>query len=1178
MLINTFLDTEDFVHLYYPEDEPPPAATQGCGAGARLACKYTARPPSPDYSQVSCNMSERDRVRAPPPPEPPPHRVRAAELYPRKRTHYDEPDLDVPFVTICGEFVQWVARTADSGTLAMSNYRFHTQPRRRSGPGTSVPLRVIDNVEIRDLVHLHIFCKDGRTLKCTFSGGEQCAEWWRRLTNALPPLTGVQDTFAAAYSAWAREQPPASIHRALMRASHGPNRHWFGPELERLGFTSKGAWRVTTVNSDYKLCSSYPPLLVVPACIGDEDLDSVARFRAMRRVPAVVWRHRGNGAVIARASQPEVGWLGWRSSEDERLLAAFVTACSQDRGLQPPNTARQIKLLIIDARSYASAVTNRARGGGCECPQYYPAADIQFMCLANIHNVRKSFQQLRQLVAEPAEQTNWHSGLERTLWLQYLSGLGRAAALAARAVLAGRPVLVHCSDGWDRTPQIVSAAQLILDPYYRTIQGFRVLIEREWLDFGHKFADRCGHQFSLEEPNEKSPIFLQWLDLVHQIMIQYPCSFEFSEAYLIKLITHVYSCMFGTFLCNGPKERSEHRIVETTAQVWKLLEGPAYRNHLYCAPSGEQVLWPEYNVRSLHLWSALFMGVRVDSEDDCEVEETPLTPPTAPTIPHAPLMTKTRSCDDLLNEGERRTTQRRCSDPNLVNDVMKLSTMLSGSESCSSMSRGEVRGVTDSYVDGMASPSPPATIAAAPSVILETSTDEVDGINPNHFENGTQCLPRNIASNSSSLERELVDTQMIRSDHTLVDGANSAEPASPEDQTIFIEDTYSDVLNMTEALNFDVQPAPGRMRHISITWRSVSESSHQTDSSAGFDLTEVAPRNRMDSNNQSTSSITNNGSTEHESSPLDNHNSTAGDEANHNITMNGSGTLTNHNRMETSRSSVPNGDVPNGKEIDEDTRKLLADELVITDSRACSSGASSESEAEGSGDKSVCRRRCVLRAGARARATSQHTLCPSSPRTCIHCSQNGVSKCGDQDTRLVTESVSCMCGGTPGYNHTRDPLDGLPPAHVPLQARLHNIILNQKIALEQLTSELRVTRDALYQRLSPAPITRYPMPGIVGRSAPGTLGASGVSGVSSVSSSSSTSGSEVEVGEEARSAVWLPDSAAPRCQYCRNHFWLARRRHHCRKCGGIFCSSCSEVGALEEWPSVRVCRLCRTHR
>ena len=44
----------------------------------------------------------------------------------------------------------------------------------------------------------------------------------------------------------------------------------------------------------------------------------------------------------------------------------------------------------------------------------------------------------------------------------------------ARFVDKGAAALVHCSDGWDRTSQLTSLAQLLLDPFYRTITGLQV--------------------------------------------------------------------------------------------------------------------------------------------------------------------------------------------------------------------------------------------------------------------------------------------------------------------------------------------------------------------------------------------------------------------------------------------------------------------------------------------------------------------------------------------------------------------------------------------------------------------------------------------------------------------------------------------------------------------------------
>lgn len=64
------------------------------------------------------------------------------------------------------------------------------------------------------------------------------------------------------------------------------------------------------------------------------------------------------------------------------------------------------KLLIIDARSYTAAMANRAKGGGCECSEYYQRCEVQFMNLANIHSIRKSFQSIRGVCEAYSEQSN----------------------------------------------------------------------------------------------------------------------------------------------------------------------------------------------------------------------------------------------------------------------------------------------------------------------------------------------------------------------------------------------------------------------------------------------------------------------------------------------------------------------------------------------------------------------------------------------------------------------------------------------------------------------------------------------------------------------------------------------------------------------------------------------------
>lgn len=504
-------------------------------------------------------------------------------------------------------------------------------------------------------------------------------EWMNRISSVIGVPEQLENLFAFPFHAWVSESAGSLDQEWFNRLQHSSDYDEdFRAEVERLSFDLKGAWRITNINQEFKFCPSYPRMLLVPACITDETLNNVATFRSSRRIPAVTWRH-SSGAVIARSSQPEVGWLGWRNSRDEQLLKALADACSFDNGntnssdFEPSsletsqtenvNIDKPKKVLIVDARSYASAVTNRARGGGVECAEYYPSAEIQFMSLGNIHAIRKSFHALRFLCAAQPDISNWYSILERTMWLQHMSGLLAANNIVCHAIERNnRPVLVHCSDGWDRTPQICATAQLCLDPFYRTIEGFRMLVDREWLSFGHKFGDRCGHGVGSEDTNERCPVFLQWIDCVHQIHRQFPCSFEFSMSFLIKLAQHVHSCLFGTFLCNSMKERLENSIPDRTFSVWPFVSTAIYKNPLY-QPGREKVLWPAHNVRDLSFWNDVYLGSfnnNQSSDDSSNINEVE--------APNEKSMTKTRSFDDLVKEMKsRESSQRRLSDPSINN-------------------------------------------------------------------------------------------------------------------------------------------------------------------------------------------------------------------------------------------------------------------------------------------------------------------------------------------------------------------------------------------------------------------------------------------------------------------------------------------------------------------------------
>tara|TARA_B110000305_G_C19339662_1_gene588430 strand:- start:301 stop:1002 length:702 start_codon:yes stop_codon:yes gene_type:complete len=217
------------------------------------------------------------------------------------------------------------------------------------------------------------------------------------------------------------------------------------------------------------------------------------------------------------------------------------------------------KLRIMDLRPKTSAVANRATGHGYELSACYPTSHLSFHNISNIHAIRESLNKVNSCCTSSSQSdVNFSSNIEDSKWLLHTKLVLQASWQAAFVCSVKElPVLVHCSHGWDRTSQVCALAQIFLDPFFRTCKGFRILVEKDWLAFGHPFQLRCGHGESKVDRNndQLSPIFIQFIDCVWQLLDQFPDRFEFNARYLLMIADHVLSCRFGTFLFNTEQER-----------------------------------------------------------------------------------------------------------------------------------------------------------------------------------------------------------------------------------------------------------------------------------------------------------------------------------------------------------------------------------------------------------------------------------------------------------------------------------------------------------------------------------------------------------------------------------------------------------------------------------------------
>ena len=255
-----------------------------------------------------------------------------------------------------------------------------------------------------------------------------------------------------------------------------------------------------------------------------------------------------------------------------------------------------------------NAMANKLKGGGYENPNNYPKINMEviFCDIPNIHAVRNSYEKLLTNISYiPENDYSVISNLPNTFWYETIILILKGGFQIYNSIKEEKTVLIHCSDGWDRTSQLSALSQILLDKYYRTLKGFIVLIEKDWLSFGHQFRLRNGF-CPKEKRDEFSPIFIQWLDCIYQIIEQNCSKFEFNVNLLNYIAERIYSGKYGTFLFNSEKERKENNARETTISIWnEILEKEnEFKNPIYDEKNEQEI---QINYKKIKLWKEYFL-------------------------------------------------------------------------------------------------------------------------------------------------------------------------------------------------------------------------------------------------------------------------------------------------------------------------------------------------------------------------------------------------------------------------------------------------------------------------------------------------------------------------------------------------------------------------------------------
>ena len=238
---------------------------------------------------------------------------------------------------------------------------------------------------------------------------------------------------------------------------------------------------------------------------------------------------------------------------------------------------------------------------------YAPIIDDCAFFYMNFHSDSQLvdyFRNIYNCVTNPFKGTTvWLEEIDQIKWLDYLSKLLTNAQTIAKKLQEGEPCILISKSGGGILASLSAIAQLLIDPFYRTIDGFMVLVEKEFMFFGNNF----GISNKRKDTDIYSSVFLTFCDAVSQLIHQSPYYFEFEESLLLFILDSLYSCIFGNFYCSCERERVENKISTKTPSIWAYItENKVGFQNLFYTPYDKMIPFIP-DKRRIKFWTTFYL-------------------------------------------------------------------------------------------------------------------------------------------------------------------------------------------------------------------------------------------------------------------------------------------------------------------------------------------------------------------------------------------------------------------------------------------------------------------------------------------------------------------------------------------------------------------------------------------